>query len=351
MMPEFDSAFQEAQNNNAVKSIVLISGKTSGFIAGADINMIQACKTKEEVLKLSKSGQEMFDRMEKSTKPIISALMGPALGGGFEVALASHYRIAVNDNKTVVGLPEVMLGLLPGSGGTQRLPKLVSAPEALDMALTGKSIKAKKAKSMGLVDLLVDPIGPGLKSGEERTLEYLEEVAIKQAKKIAANPLKPKKHSQQRRLTDYALSFGIVRDYVFKKAKDTVIGKTKGLYPAPLKIIDVIKTGLEKGPKAGYEAEAQGFAELAMTSESKSLINIFQGNTACKKNRFGNPKHPAQNIGVLGAGLMGAGIASVSIDKGYNVLLKDMSSAGLARGFNQISKTYKTGVQRKKYSQ
>ena len=125
MFPEFISAFDEVSKSDNVKGIVLISGKTSGFIAGADINMIQSCKTEEEVYELSKAGQKIFEGIENSKKPVISAIMGPCLGGGFEVALATHYRIAVDDNKTVVGLPEVKLGLLPGSGGTQRLPRLV----------------------------------------------------------------------------------------------------------------------------------------------------------------------------------------------------------------------------------
>jgi enoyl-CoA hydratase/long-chain 3-hydroxyacyl-CoA dehydrogenase len=155
---------------------VLISGKTSSFIAGADIKMISDCKTKEEIYNLSKMGQKIFDQMEKSKKPIVSAIMGPCLGGGLEVTLASQYRIAVNDNKTVERLPEVKLGYLPGSGGTQRLPRLIALPDALDMALTGKMVKAKKAKSLGIVDLLVEPLGPGITSPDARTLQYLEEV-------------------------------------------------------------------------------------------------------------------------------------------------------------------------------
>ena len=176
LFPEFNSAFEEVQKNEKTKAIVLISGKPGSFIAGADIKMISDCQTKEEIYKLSKMGQNVFDQMEKSKKPIISAIMGPCLGGGFEVALAGQYRIAVNDNKTVVGLPEVKLCLLPGSGGTQRLPRLVSLPDALDMALTGKMVKAKKAKSLGIVDMLVDPLGPGIAQPDVRTLQYLEEV-------------------------------------------------------------------------------------------------------------------------------------------------------------------------------
>lgn len=352
MFPEFTSALEEVNKNEKCRGVVLISGKTSGFIAGADIKMIEACKTQDEIYQLARSGQKIFFDIEKSKKPIVSAIMGPCLGGGFEVALASHYRIAVNDNKTVVGLPEVKLGLLPGSGGTQRLPRLVAVPDALDMALTGKMVKAKKAKSMGIVDLLVEPLGPGTAAPETRTLEYLEEVAIQVTKKLAQQGgVKPKKKALVRDLTDKAFQYQFVRDYVFNQVKSKVIGQTKGLYPAPLKILEVIKTGLEKGPDAGYEAEARGFAELGMTNESKALINLFHGHTSCKKNRFGSPQVDVKNIGVLGAGLMGAGIASVSIDKGYNVILKDMSQTGLSRGYNQISKTLKDAVKRKRFSQ
>ncbi len=195
MFPEFASAFAECQANEQVKGIVLISGKTSGFIAGADIRMIEACKTREEIYELSRSGQKIFFDLERSKKPVVSAIMGSCLGGGLEVALATHYRIAVNDNKTVLALPEVMLGLLPGSGGTQRLPKLVGVTGALDMALTGKNIKAKKAKSMGLVDVLVEPIGPGIASPEVRTLQYLEEVAVQITRDLAKTGIPSKKKS------------------------------------------------------------------------------------------------------------------------------------------------------------
>jgi enoyl-CoA hydratase/long-chain 3-hydroxyacyl-CoA dehydrogenase len=195
LFPEFASAFHEAQANEKVKGIVLISGKTTGFIAGADIRMIESCKTKEEIYELSRGGQKIFAEMEKSKKPVVAAIMGSALGGGLEVALASQYRIAVNDNKTVLGLPEVMLGLLPGSGGTQRLPKLVGVLAALDMALTGKNIKAKKAKSMGLVDQLVEPLGPGNAPPEVRTLQYLEEVAIQITRDLAKTGIPVKKKS------------------------------------------------------------------------------------------------------------------------------------------------------------
>lgn len=114
-----------------------MSGKPGSFVAGADVTMLQKCKTSKDAEKLSRDGQIQFERLEKSKKPIVAGIMGTAMGGGLELALSCHYRIAVNDKKTQMALPEVMLGLLPGAGGTQRLPRTVSLTNALDMMLTG----------------------------------------------------------------------------------------------------------------------------------------------------------------------------------------------------------------------
>lgn len=152
--------------------------------------MLEATKSAEETTKLSHDCQILLDRLERSSKPVVAAINGVALGGGLELALACHYRIATKDKKTTVGLPEVMLGLLPGGGGTQRLPRLTSVPTALDMALTGKNVKADKAKKLGIIDLLVDPLGPGNKAAEQNTIEYLEKTAILAAKDLASGKLK-----------------------------------------------------------------------------------------------------------------------------------------------------------------
>uniref|UniRef100_A0A8D0L330 Trifunctional enzyme subunit alpha, mitochondrial n=1 Tax=Sphenodon punctatus TaxID=8508 RepID=A0A8D0L330_SPHPU len=339
LQSEFSEVMNEIWVNDAIKSAVLISAKPGCFIAGADINMIEACKSKEDVIELSQEGQKMFEKLENSPKPIVAAISGSCLGGGLEVAIACQYRIATKDKKTVLGTPEVLLGLLPGAGGTQRLPKMVGLPSAFDMMLTGRNIQADKAKRMGLVDQLVDPLGPGLKSPEERTLEYLEEVAIDFAKGLAS-----KKVSQKRdkgliqKLTDYALGIPFVRQQLYKMVEKKVQKQTKGIYPAPLNIIEVVKTGQEQGREAGYLAESQKFGELAMTSESKALIGLYHGQVLCKKNKFGQPKQEIKNVAILGAGLMGAGIAQVSVDKGLKTILKDTMLQGLSRGQQQVYK-------------
>lgn len=149
-------------------------------------------------------------------------------------------------------------------------------------------------------------------------------------------------------LTEYAFGIKYVKDKVFEKAKQQVMKMTNGLYPAPLKILEVLRVGIDKGPVAGYEAERIGFGELAMTTQSQGLIGLFRGQTECKKNRFGNPAKPVKTIAVLGAGLMGAGIVQVSIDKGYQMIMKDSNDAGLGRGIGQIQKGFETSIKRRK---
>uniref|UniRef100_A0A8C4H9E3 Trifunctional enzyme subunit alpha, mitochondrial n=1 Tax=Dicentrarchus labrax TaxID=13489 RepID=A0A8C4H9E3_DICLA len=340
MQTEMAEVMNEVWANNAVQSAVLISSKPGCFIAGADINMIQACNNAEEVTKLSQEGQKMFEKIEKSPKPIVAAINGSCLGGGLEFAIACQYRIATKSKKTVLGTPEVMLGLLPGAGGTQRLPKMVGLPSAFDMMLTGRNIRADKAKKMGLVDQLVDPLGPGLKSPEERTIDYLEEVAIEYAKGIVNKkiPLRKEKGTMQSKLCYYIMSFELVRNQIYKTVHGKVMKQSKGLYPAPLKIIECVKTGVEQGPTAGYLAESQNFGQLAKTPESAALIGLYHGQVACKKNRFGTPQREVKTLAILGAGLMGAGIAQVTVDKGVHTVLKDTTLTGLSRGEQQVYK-------------
>ncbi|XP_072419500.1 trifunctional enzyme subunit alpha, mitochondrial-like [Chiloscyllium punctatum] len=348
LQSEFTEVMNEVWANDGVRSAVLISSKPGCFIAGADINMIGECKSVEEVIRLSQEGQKIFQKIQESPKPVVAAINGSCLGGGLEVAIACHYRIATKDRKTILGTPEVMLGLLPGAGGTQRLPKMVGLPNAFDMMLTGKNIRADKAKKMGLVDQLVSPLGPGLKNPEERTIEYLEEVAIGYARGIVNKQISlQKKKTLVDTVQSWAFKFPIIREQIYKMVRKKVMAQSKGLYPAPLKIIEVVKTGLEQGSNAGYLIESQKFGELAMTNESKALTGLYHGQVACKKNKFGKPQKETETVAILGAGLMGAGIAQVTIDKGILTVLKDTTMEGLDRGQQQIYKGLNDKVKRK----
>lgn len=348
LQSELTEVMGEIWSNGAVKSAVLISSKPGCFIAGADINMISACKSSQEVTHLSQEGQKMFEKIEKSPIPIVAAINGSCLGGGLEFALACQYRVATKSPKTILGTPEVMLGLLPGAGGTQRLPRMVGLPGAFDMMLTGRNIRADKAKKMGLVHQLVDPLGPGVKPAEERTIEYLEEVAVGLAKGIADKkvPLTKEKGLVQK-LQDTVMGLGAVQNKIYKTVQEKVQKQTKGLYPAPVKIIECVQAGMQKGREAGYKVESENFGQLAMTSESKALIGLYHGQVTCKKNRFGTPEKEMKKLAILGAGLMGAGIAQVSIDKGLDTILKDTTVEGISRGEEQVFKGLNTKVKKR----
>uniref|UniRef100_A0AC11ALX2 Hydroxyacyl-CoA dehydrogenase trifunctional multienzyme complex subunit alpha n=1 Tax=Ovis aries TaxID=9940 RepID=A0AC11ALX2_SHEEP len=310
---EFMEVMNEVWSSSQIRSAVLISTKPGCFIAGADLNMLNACTTSQEVTQISQEAQKMFEKLEKSTKPVVAAINGSCLGGGLEVGI----------------------------------------PAAFDMMLTGRSIRADRAKKMGLVDQLVEPLGPGVKPPEERTIEYLEEVAITFAKGLADKKITPKRDKglvetfYLTEMTSYALSIPFVRQQIYKKVEEKVQKQTKGLYPAPLKIIDVVKTGIEQGSNAGYLSESQRFGELAMTKESKALMGLYRGQTQCKKNKFGAPQKEVKQLAVLGAGLMGAGIAQVSVDKGLQTILKDTTLPALGRGQQQVFKGLNDKVKKK----
>lgn len=357
MLASFEAALSRVATDASITSAVLISGKPKTFIAGADISMLAAATSEGEVATLSRDGQAALDKLSGLDKPVVAAIHGEALGGGLEVALAAHYRMATNSPATKMGLPEVMLGLLPGAGGTQRLPRLIGLVDAVTMMTTGGNKVASQAKKLGLVDALVEPLGDGLEASEEGTRKYLRKVAVERAAALADGSVKipsrePKTNSVKGLIQKITTEFGPARDFVLNKAKEKVMAMTYGNYPAPLEIIDVVKTGLEQGFVKGLQAEADAFGRLSQTPASKGLVSLFFAQQACKKNRFGTPEVPVQNIAVLGAGLMGGGVAQVSAaNGGMNVRMKDATSEGLATGMNQISGNLDKRVKRRALSQ
>lgn len=321
MFDEFERALDEVKKLAAVKGAVLISAKTDSFIAGADLGVFEQMEKPGQAEAMSRRGHHLLNQMADFPKPIVAAIHGAALGGGLEVALACHYRIATDHEKTVLGLPEVKLGLLPGGGGTQRLPKLIGLQRALDIMLTGKNIYPRQAKRMGLVDLVVHPYG-------------LQRAATLAIRDLAA---KRSKRKRRRSLGDKMLELTpIGRRMVYKKARQMVQKQTRGNYPAPVKIIECVEAGMEKGFKAGSETEAKKFDELMFTPQCRQLIRLFFAMNGKKKNPLAKQVRPVAKIGILGAGLMGAGIAQVSIDRGYDVIIKDRDAETLGRGEKSI---------------
>ncbi|WP_412971254.1 fatty acid oxidation complex subunit alpha FadJ [Glaciecola sp. MF2-115] len=311
---EVTAILDEIENDDAIRGVVVASGKKDSFVAGADVSMLAACNDADEAEALSTSGQKLFDRMEGMRKTFVAAIHGPALGGGLELALACHYRVCSDSPKTQLGLPEVQLGLLPGSGGTQRLPALIGIQTAMKMMLTGSPMRAKQAKKAGIVDDMVPQ-------------SILLDVAIEMANK-AISKREVKKDVMAKVLENTA--FG--RNILFKKAREQTLSKTMGNYPAPMYIIDCIEAGITNTRK-GYETEARLFGQLVMTSESKQLRQIFFATTDMKKEAGieGVSAAKVNKVGVLGGGLMGGGIAFVTATKAkVPARIKDINTDGIA---------------------
>ncbi|WP_018984501.1 fatty acid oxidation complex subunit alpha FadJ [Salinimonas chungwhensis] len=334
---QINAVLDEIDADKSIKGVVLVSGKKKSFVAGADISMLAKCESAADAQKLAKDGQDVFNRIEKMRATFVAAIHGPALGGGLELALACHYRICTDDDATQVGLPEVQLGLLPGSGGTQRLPRLIGIQQAMKMMLTGSSARAKQAKKYGIVDEMVP---------ETVLLEVAEKYALKR---------KPERDDPQKGFMNKLLEGNSLgRGMVFKKAREQTQSKTKGNYPAPMKIIDVIETGMDEGMAAGLRAEAKAFGELVMTPESYQLRQIFFATTEMKKENGVKGVEPrkVKKAGILGGGLMGGGIAYVTATKAsVPARIKDIKPDGIAHAmkysYDLLNKKVKKGYMRK----
>ncbi|MCF6301453.1 MAG: 3-hydroxyacyl-CoA dehydrogenase NAD-binding domain-containing protein, partial [Proteobacteria bacterium] len=328
MLDNFVAVLDRIEEDEKINAAVLISRKPNCFIAGADIKDFQRMKDSKEAGNMSIEGNKILMRLSNLKKPVIAAINGACLGGGLEVVMACHYRIASTDKKTVFGLPEIKLGLLPGGGGTQRMIKLTRLRYGLDALLTGKNIYPYSAKKNGLIDSLVHKEG-------------LYQAALQIAKK----PVKRKIRKSS--LVDKALNTGFGRKYVLKKARETVMRKTRGNYPAPLRILDCVETGLEHGLQAGLDAEAKGFAELHGSTACKNLIGLFLSMQDNKKLKTTNKTENISTITMIGAGFMGSGITEVSIKNGYQVVLKDIAHQGLGTAMKTIWSNFSKLVSKK----
>ncbi|WET41983.1 fatty acid oxidation complex subunit alpha FadJ [Citrobacter enshiensis] len=320
---------KQIRENKALRGVVFISAKPDNFIAGADINMIGHCRSAQEAETLARQGQQIMSEINALPIPVIAAIHGACLGGGLEMALACHHRICTDDAKTVLGLPEVQLGLLPGSGGTQRLPRLVGVSTALDMILTGKQLRAKQALKAGLVDEVVP-------------YSILLEAAVELAKQDRSS-------HRELPVRERILAGPLGRALLFRMVRKQTEQKTQGNYPATDRILEVIETGLAQGSSSGYDAEARAFGELAMTSESKALRNIFFASTEVKKDP-GSDVQPGslESVGILGGGLMGGGIAYVTACKGgLPVRIKDINTNGINHALKYTWDQLETKVRRR----
>jgi 3-hydroxyacyl-CoA dehydrogenase / enoyl-CoA hydratase / 3-hydroxybutyryl-CoA epimerase len=353
---DINQLFDDIEANNAIKAIVLISGKDTNFIAGADISQLDSIKTAEEASQLSKQGHQVFARLESLNMPVIAAIHGACLGGGLELALACSHRVCTDASITRLGLPEVQLGVLPGGGGTQRLPRLIGIAASLDLMLTGKQLIAKRAKKLGLVDEVV---------AKANLTKAAEKLALKQIgnQRRVTSKLKPKFSASSllampelQKLLLETTSFG--RNIIFDKALETVNKKTRGNYPAPAHIIESVKQGIENGLAVGLETEARLFGQLVVSKEAAQLMNIFFATNEMKKDtgidntsksEVDKEIKSVDKVGVLGGGLMGAGIAFVTADKAKKrVRIKDMNEKGVSHALKYCWEIYRKQIKRKR---
>jgi 3-hydroxyacyl-CoA dehydrogenase / enoyl-CoA hydratase / 3-hydroxybutyryl-CoA epimerase len=327
---EFEALLIHLRDDQPIRGVVLISGKPDNFIAGADIEEFTALTTQAEAERLSFEGQEMVSRVETLSKPVVAAIHGPCLGAGLELALACHYRIATDHPKTQLGLPEVQLGLIPGAGGCQRLPRLIGARAALDIILAGRSERGAKAHRIGLVDELVPP-------------SILREVAVTAANRLVREGIPRRGAGPRQDLTGWFLDRTPAgRRLVYRKAREQVLKRTGGHYPAPLAALEAVRVGLEHGVAAGLAEEHRAFGELAVGDVSRKLVHIFFATNALKKDD-GVPLGSAaprqiRRLGVVGAGFMGAAIAGTAVlNVEVDTRLKDADLPRVGKGLKTAS--------------
>ncbi|GMR12257.1 MAG: fatty acid oxidation complex subunit alpha FadJ [Gemmatimonadota bacterium] len=330
-----DSATSLAEDGS-MTALIVRSGKARGFVAGADVTAIEAVEDPAEGEQASRLGQEIFGKLEALPVPTTAAIHGLCLGGGTELALSCDYRLASDSPTTGIGLPEVMLGILPAWGGTTRLPRLVGLQAALDLLLSGGRARASKAKRIGLVDEI-----------------FPKELFDEKAKAFAsdrADGKPPKPRPRGKLVTRLLDGTPPGRAVVLRMARKQVMKRTGGHYPAPLKILDVVKKGGRVRQATALALEADAAGQLIVSSVSKNLIHIFNLNEAAKKG-LGALDAEATHVGrlgVLGAGVMGGGIAQLAAYKGIVVRMKDIRHEAISGGLQHARGLFDKAVQRRR---
>jgi 3-hydroxyacyl-CoA dehydrogenase / enoyl-CoA hydratase / 3-hydroxybutyryl-CoA epimerase len=343
VMMELEKTLNMLSQETDIKCLIIRSGKTDQFIAGADIKEILTITTVDEGYTASHRGQEIFSKISVLPFLTVAVIDGVCLGGGTEFTLACTYRLGSDNPKTKIGLPEVNLGLLPGWGGSQRLPRLIGLQRSLDIILTGKNLDARRAFRAGVIDRIIPK-------------ELVMESAVTFAQDVLAGK---DVLSRTKRKAKGILPFVLEKNplgrwIVFHQAKKMVMQRTHGNYPAAIKAIQAIKKGFKKSLKKGLEIEARLFSQLIGTLISNNLINIFLWTEAIKKeNGTNNPdiKIPSVNrAAVLGAGVMGGGIAQLFAGRNIPIRVKDINYEAVAKAYHQASQILYGKVKRKQIS-
>ena len=325
-MAQLDELLDEAARR-PVRALLVESGKSSGFIAGADIHAIAGLKDASKAEAAARTGQAVFAKLSALPFPSVALIHGACVGGGLELALACTLRVAAQEPGTQLALPEVQLGILPGFGGTQRLPALLGLLPALPLILTGKRLGARAARRLGLVD----DVAPG---------EALRAAALR----LLRSPRRFKRPRRGAFLETLLRFLPPLRQFVLSRARKGVLAKTHGLYPAPLKILDAVEAGYKAGGRRGYEVEARLLAELATSEASRSLVRLF---LLAEKARDVEKRPALERAAVAGAGTMGAGIAGLFASSKIRTRLYDVHAPSLEKGMQGIAQRVRTRARRR----
>jgi 3-hydroxyacyl-CoA dehydrogenase/enoyl-CoA hydratase/3-hydroxybutyryl-CoA epimerase len=314
---EFDDILGQLEANPP-RGLVIYSGKINGFVMGADINEFTSIKSAEQGFELIRLGQKLFDRLEALRCPTIAAISGFCLGGGFELAMACTYRLALANKKAIIGLPEVQLGLHPGFGGTVRSVRMAGVRNAMQLMLTGKPIRVDKALQQGFIDRIATPDN------------------WKQAAKELLVSRKPKSTAP---FIDKLLNLFFLRPFIVRVLKAQVAGKARREhYPSPYAMIDLWSRYGAKGAQS-YEAEARSFAELMVGSTSRNLVRVFflQNRLKSQGNKL---QSKIERVHVIGAGVMGGDIAAWCALRGLQVTLQDRASEYIEPAMQRAAKLF-----------
>jgi 3-hydroxyacyl-CoA dehydrogenase / enoyl-CoA hydratase / 3-hydroxybutyryl-CoA epimerase len=324
-----------ARANTDLNGLVVRSAKPDQWLAGADLKQLPRA-SRAALETLSRQLQAICDELAWLPYPTVAMLNGPALGGGCELALACDYRIAIDRPGVRIGQPEVNLGLVPAGGGTQRLPRLVGLERGLDLILSGRQLDTRRAQWVGLLDAVVHPT----------VLDDAARAWIGRGKRPMDRPL-------HLAIPDLLELTPAGRRFMYRQARQAVLRRTHGQYPAPLRALECIATGLEHGMAAGLDLEAEAFADLATSDAARHLIWLFLSTQSQKRRRSASqgrssriPPGDAQRspvVGVVGAGFMGAGIAEVAAVAGLTVRLRDVSAEALGRGMGSVRRLVDRG--------
>jgi 3-hydroxyacyl-CoA dehydrogenase/enoyl-CoA hydratase/3-hydroxybutyryl-CoA epimerase len=353
-LAELERVLDEVAARRDIGCLILLSGKQSGFIAGADVDEIARVTDPIEAEAGSRVGHRLFSAWEALPFPTLAAIRGAALGGGTEIALASTWRVASDRGDTRIGLPEVRLGIVPAWGGSTRLPRLIGIAAALDLILAGKTVSGRQALKLGLVDALL-PDARFLDLVRDFARERLRPASAPAA--AAAGPPRQAPPPAGRKRSGGGLRAALLegnpigRHIVFDQARKKTLEQTRGHYPAALRAIEVVRVGIEDGARAGFDAEARAVADLAPSPITKNLVHVFRLTEEARRERGlpGGEPRPVRETAVLGAGTMGGGIAQlIAAEADLPVRLKDVRPEALAAGMAHAAGLFDRQLKRRR---